>query len=227
MTAGIDASKRVEGFTLVEIAIVLVIIGLILGGVLKGQELIDNSRAKKAANDLSGVAAAYYGYIDRYNRLPGDDGPLATLQARGGSWASITLAGNNNGVIAVTAAQTFTGAGENAAFWQHLRAAGFIVGNPADAGINALPRNSLGGLIGITNALVMPAAAGGLTGLKICMSQIPGKIAVALDSQLDDGLPDSGTFRATLGVAGTNTAPGAVAPAPYNESGFYTICRTL
>ncbi|MDO9192415.1 MAG: prepilin-type N-terminal cleavage/methylation domain-containing protein, partial [Undibacterium sp.] len=51
--------QRQSGFTLVEIAIVLVIIGLLLGGVLKGQEMIDNSRMKSVAADLRGVSAAY------------------------------------------------------------------------------------------------------------------------------------------------------------------------
>ena len=80
-----------SGFTLVEIAIVLVIIGLLLGGVLKGQELIENGRVKSAAADMNGISAAYNSYLDRYRRLPGDDGPtLAVLTARGGSWTTIT-----------------------------------------------------------------------------------------------------------------------------------------
>ena len=65
-----------SGFTLVEIAIVLVIIGLLLGGVLKGQELIENGRVKSAAADMNGITAAYNSYLDRYRKLPGDDGPV-------------------------------------------------------------------------------------------------------------------------------------------------------
>lgn len=206
------------GFTLVEIAIVLVIIGLLLGGVLKGAELIDNSKVRKAASEVNGTIAAYYSYQDRYNRIPGDEGPVATLQARGASWANITQAGNNNGVLNITLAQTFNGAGENDDFWQHLKAAGFVNGNPADAGQTALPRNAFGGLIGVT-----AAAMGTLNGAKVCMSQVPGKAASALDSQLDDGQAGNGRMRATLGVAGANTVPGALA-ANYNEDNQYTIC---
>ncbi|MEQ9023070.1 MAG: prepilin-type N-terminal cleavage/methylation domain-containing protein, partial [Pseudomonadales bacterium] len=61
------------GFTLIEIAVVLVIIGLLLGGVLQGQQLIENSRVKSATNDFNGIAAAAFSYQDRYGRLPGDD----------------------------------------------------------------------------------------------------------------------------------------------------------
>lgn len=212
---------RQSGFTLVEIAIVLVIIGLLLGGVLKGQEMIENSKVKNAINDMNGVSAAYNSYVDRFRRIPGDDGPtVAALTARGGSWTTITAAGNNNGALAVAQNQVFTGAGEGAAFWQHLKAAGFISGNPADAGVNALPRNAFNGLIGVG------AGVTGMTGTAVCLGQVPGKSARQIDTQLDDGVANAGSIRATLGAAGVNTAPGA-AVAAYNDANVYTVCRTL
>lgn len=212
---------RQSGFTLVEIAIVLVIIGLLLGGVLKGQEMIENSKVKNAVNDMNGVSAAYNSYVDRFRRIPGDDGPTAAaLRARGGSWTTITAAGDNNGALAVTQADVFTGAGEGAAFWQHLKAAGFISGNPADAGVNALPRNAFNGLIGVG------AGVTGMTGTAVCLGQVPGKSARQIDTQLDDGVANAGSIRATLGAAGVNTAPGA-AVAAYNDANVYTVCRTL
>src|SRR5438874_5633541 len=66
-------TKRQQGFTLVEIAIVLVIIGLLLGGILKGQEMITQAKIKNVIADFSGVSAAYHGYQDRYRSIPGDD----------------------------------------------------------------------------------------------------------------------------------------------------------
>ena len=54
------------GFTLVEIAIVLVIIGLLLGGVLKGQELINSAKVKNMVNDFRTASALLYGYQDRF-----------------------------------------------------------------------------------------------------------------------------------------------------------------
>lgn len=210
--------SKQTGFTLVEIAIVLVIIGLLLGGVLKGQEMITSAKARNAVNDMNGVSAAFNAYTDRYHRMPGDDGPLATLAARGGAWTSVTLNGNINGILNITAAQTFTGAGENFAFWQHLRAAGFVNGNPA---LSALPTNAFNGLTGVTGTGVT-----GMTGNAICMSQVPGKAAANIDSQLDDGLPGTGTVMATTSAVGANTAPGAAAAA-YVETAVYTLCRNL
>src|SRR4051812_96460 len=104
-----------RGFTLIEIAIVLVIIGLLLGGVLKGQELINQAKIKNVANDLNGVTVAVYAYQDRYKRLPGDDPGTATR------WVGIT-AGDGSNVIGV-ANTGYNAAGvvsENRLFWAHV-----------------------------------------------------------------------------------------------------------
>lgn len=61
-----------KGFTLLELAIVLVIIGIILGAILKGQELINNAKAKRLLNDTKGLATLQYTFYDRYGRFAGD-----------------------------------------------------------------------------------------------------------------------------------------------------------
>ena len=213
--------KAQSGFTLVEIAIVLVIIGLLLGGVLKGQELIENGRVKNAANDMNGIVAAYNSYLDRYRKVAGDDGPVANLTARGTAWAGMA-AGNNNGILDVNAGQTFTGGGEGATFFRHLRASGFITGNPADVGVNALPFNAWGGRLGVTNVPVQGRVA---ARVMVCLGSVPGKAAAALDVQLDDGRPDNGSFRATQGA--NNVVPGGGAATAYSEDQTYTVCRDI
>lgn len=93
--------KNQKGFTLVEIAIVLVIIGLLLGGVLKGQELITNSKIKSVASDFDGIATAYYAYRDRTGEIPGDsdgDGIVDKLEEAGGFWSLLRSQGFIKGV---------------------------------------------------------------------------------------------------------------------------------
>ncbi len=68
-----NSVRKSQGFTLVEIAIVLVIIGLLLGGILKGQEMITQAKIKNVIADFSGISAAYHGYVDRYKKIPGDE----------------------------------------------------------------------------------------------------------------------------------------------------------
>ncbi|MHB8165670.1 MAG: prepilin-type N-terminal cleavage/methylation domain-containing protein, partial [Sulfuricella sp.] len=161
---------------------------------------------------------------------PGDDGgsgagapSVASLQARGGAWANITAGGNNNGVIAIAQKEVFTAGGESVPFWQALKAAGFISGNPADAGVAALPRNAFNGLTGVGTG-VTPTTGTAVN--SVCLSQVPGKAARAIDTQFDDGIPNRGSVLATLGVVGANTAPGKPA-GTYNDDNQYTVCRTL
>ena len=68
-------ARRQSGFTLIEIAIVLVIIGLLLGGILKGQELINSARVKNLATDFRNIPVFIYGYQDKFKALPGDSDP--------------------------------------------------------------------------------------------------------------------------------------------------------
>src|SRR5258706_13649156 len=118
-----------SGFTLVEIAIVLVIIGLLLGGILKGQELINSARVKNLANDFRVIPTYIYAYQDKFKALPGDDRDVV---AHLGALTPAATPGNGNGVIdgAVFAGAAASAAptGEALQFWQQVRAANLAAG---------------------------------------------------------------------------------------------------
>ncbi|MDP2370432.1 prepilin-type N-terminal cleavage/methylation domain-containing protein [Rhodoferax sp.] len=220
---------RQTGFTLVEIAIVLVIIGLLLGGVLKGQEMIENAKIKSIVNDMKSVQAAYNAYIDRYKTIPGDDAAL-TMTNRG--WAG-TAGGNGDGVLLVTGAQTFANTGESPAFWRGLRASGLVAGDPLINTVANLPRHGGGGLLGVASD---PAGVYGQPGVFICAAGLTTKQAAGIDSLVDGALPASqignniGTIRGATGAANplapTAAVPGGVA---YNETNVnpWTVCMRM
>ena len=83
--------KRVKrdqaGFTLVEIAIVMVIIGLLIGGVLKGQAMIENAKVKRVVKQADEIRAAVMTFYDKYGVYPGDEN-LANVPPGGGDAAS-------------------------------------------------------------------------------------------------------------------------------------------
>ncbi|OYT92835.1 MAG: prepilin-type cleavage/methylation domain-containing protein [Burkholderiales bacterium PBB3] len=220
------AKSRQAGFTLVEIAIVLVIIGLLLGGVLKGQEMIENAKIKNLANDMKGVAAAYYAYQDRYKAVPGDDAAASTRfvgAVNGGGNGTIT--GLYDATVAPAAAA------ESNNFWQHTRMAGFLSGT-ATATVAVPPTHALGGFLGV-QANVAAASTYGITGVVTCAGAVPWKIAQALDILLDDGNSATGNVRAgAAATPATAVATSAVygpafVPTAANTSGQHTVCMKI
>ncbi len=203
---------RQTGFTLVEIAIVLVIIGLLLGGVLKGQSMIENAKIRNVTNDLNSVQAAFYAYRDRFNAVPGDD---ASAQTHFGAGVSN---GNANGVIAGIYTDSAPAANETSAFWQHLRSAGFMKGAPGDG---TPPRASTGGTIGVENS------PQGLTGPAVCVS-IDSTYAQGIDAAIDDGSATTGDVRAGP-AGGLNAATGAATAyaAPVAATPYVTLCKRI
>jgi prepilin-type N-terminal cleavage/methylation domain-containing protein len=207
-----------RGFTLVEIAIVLVIIGLLLGGILKGQEMITQAKIKNIVADFSGVSAAYYGYQDRYRAIPGDDPNAGTR------WGAVAGGGNGQ-VQGKYNSQTDTD--ESRKWWDHLRRAGFVAGSGYQQ-----PFNAVTGLLGVqtgdAGATVGPAL-GGFVSLIVCSANLPDKIAIAVDTQMDDGIPNTGTVRGQLHTGGPNPDIDTAAASNYSETGanVYTLCRSV
>lgn len=195
-----------SGFTLVEIAIVLVIIGLLLGGILKGQELISSAKVRNLADQGSAVKASFFAFQDRYRAIPGDYlTALANLPAGSGTVAN----GTGNGQIGTAA--------EHGQAWLHLGRAGFLSGsfdgiaaaNNLNCAATTCPSNAFNGRM----TLFFASSANGTAALTHEIrsgSQIPVGIAAELDRKVDDGAPNTGTFQFDSGstaacIAGAGT----------------------
>ena len=223
--------KKASGFTLIELAIVLVIIGLLLGGVLKGQELINSAKVKNLITDFKNTQIYVYGYQDKFRAVPGDDHAADTHV--GGVNAAT---GTQNGIIEgnwLTPANT----AESCVFWQHVRLAGLAAGQSAVADISCaannvyMPKNAEGGIIGVQgvadfNTNVISAAGQTLSGsFVVCSSQIRGSFAKQIDIALDDGNTATGSVRVYKDGAAAWTATATITGA--EDSASYNVCMSF
>ncbi len=221
------------GFTLIEIAIVLVIIGILAVGVLQGQEIIENSRVKSVVNEMRSVQAAYNSYVDRYQNPPGDE-TAAAMDARG--WLGVGVGpAASNGILAIAPATAFTtGAAEGPGFWRAMRASGLLSGDPTAAYLAGLPRHRANGLTAVVTGPTIYGLAGNVF---VCASGLTTKQAAAIDVQVDGALPatqignDIGNLRGFTGAANP-LAPAAAVPAAtaYNETTAtnpWTVCMRI
>jgi prepilin-type N-terminal cleavage/methylation domain-containing protein len=205
--------RKTQGFTLIEIAIVLVIIGLLLGGVLKGQELITSARVRNLISTQDGVKAAYFGFLDRYRALPGDYSQ-ATTNIPGCAGCQN---GNNNGQITTVAAGGPNE--EEISAWEHLSKAGFITGSYVYAAADtpaSTPTNPYGSFLQLIfdNVYRDGAADTGTARHNLKTgANIPSDILAEVDRKIDDGIANTGQFRhstfgtttyANCAVAATN-----------------------
>ena len=230
--------RNQSGFTLIEIAIVLVIIGLLLGGVLKGQEMINSAKVKNLATDFKNVPLFIYGYQDKYRALPGDDAAVASAHL-GTTVNGVTVVLATKPAAATVGNGVLNGAwnstdkdDETVLFWQHVRLAGLAPGPttaPTDATTaqDFYPKNADGGHIGITSGVNTPVT--GLSGTYIvCSSGILGKFAKQLDTTLDDGVTDNGSVRVIANQTWDQAAAVAsIALGSVNDATTYTVCMAI
>ena len=208
--------KQQAGFTLIELAIVLVIIGLLLGGVLKGQALIDSAKVKNMASELKNIQMNVYTYQDKFKALPGDDKSAVTH-------VGATTNGDGNGEI--SGAWNSTAVTESYSFWQHVRLAGLATGSTDTNVTNTtyLPTNNEGGPIGIQSKPQLTIS--GLTGsYAVCSGGIVGKIARELDAQLDDGDTTKGSVMVAASVNGTAAATAVATTEANFDATKYVLC---
>ena len=216
--------RKQSGFTLIEIAIVLVIIGLLLGGVLKGQELITSARVRNLISQQDGVKAAFFGFQDRYRALPGDyPGAQANTNIPN---VAATLGGNGDGQILNTGA-----ANEQTIAWTHMSHAGFLTGSfnmgtatDAVAAANT-PANTYNAFLqlvydNVYSVIVGDPAATARHNLKTG-NQVPVEIMTEVDRKVDDGNPGRGSFRFSV-YLGAGTAPTAATCADLTAGNWLT-----
>lgn len=205
-----------SGFTLVEISIVLIIIGLIIGGILKGAKLVDNSRISSTISQINSYKVAINTFRDSYSNLPGDI-PNALSSLPDCSAATYCKNGNGNLIIGVGSPDTLgadpSGDNENTQFWKHLVLAGLTSDVKASAnpslsewGTTAPKSNFSGGFqvyyINIPGNVYhgqfikMRQNVRGNDEAPIGNQVISPRIANIIDTKMDDGSPGSGIVMA-------------------------------
>ncbi len=233
--------SKQSGFTLVEIAIVLVIIGLLLGGVLKGQELINSAKVKNMINDFRTVSSLVYSYQDRFKAFPGDqtqaqldsafgtgNGTECTTTAGTCAKGNARLDGDWNSTAITTVATALQH--ETFVFWQHVRLANLATGATATNDPNYAPKNADGGALGVESGLDSTgAAAPFITGMRgsfyVCSAGILGRYVRQIDTTMDDGNTAGGNVRAV--AANATRGATAVDTSSINEGQQYIVCAAF
>ncbi len=213
--------KKQSGFTLIELAIVLVIIGLLLGGVLKGQELINSAKVKSLVADFKNVPVYIYGYQDKFKALPGDDTLATSHLGTSATNSTNTTLGVINGVWDSTVKTD-----DSILFWQHVRLAGLAPGptdiNAAASAASFVPKNSNGGRVGVSSTEPITGMTGSYF---VCSSGIDAKFALQMDITMDNGDTKTGTVQTIKTVSpSVATAPDEITS---STTGTYTVCQSF
>jgi len=225
--------KNAEGFTLVELAIVMIIIGLLVGGVIKGFQMVQNAKVKAIVSQLESIRASTQSFRDAYSALPGD---LTNARDRVANCNDTTFCQNGNADSVVGTPGDNTAAaheGENIQYWKHLSLANLLGGVVYDADPDAAPleyavhfpesENKKGGYQvffrladDFTNNHVIrlhSTVDATFSGTPGTYALTPSEIA-QIDRTLDDSSPATGRI-ISLGAGGT--ASGCQGPGPYQE----------
>jgi prepilin-type N-terminal cleavage/methylation domain-containing protein len=188
--------KKNQGFTLIEISIVLVIVGLLLGGILQGQSLIRSMQVKDVIATIKDIQTASQYFQERYHYLPGD------WRFTANEIVNVTAGGNGNGLIT---------AAESLLVPNHLANAGLIRGD-------GTPIRTIYGAVRVIGRNVSNVSNLPITILNVIeLANLPCEIANEIDAKLDDGNINTGNMRANVASC---TVGGANDPVPFLALGL-------
>lgn len=187
-------SNRVErGFSLVELSLVVIIVGLVLGGILAGTSLLEVTKGRKIAQEAETYLTAARNFESKYLEWPGDMSDALSY------WAT-AINGDGDGLIEWDFTAAVADPHEGAQAFVHLTQAGFInKGNLT--GVNGAPvlevnvpqSEAFDGMVYLNN----DATLGNFVG--IASTEVTGVIspstALSVDQQMDDGYANSGRVR--------------------------------
>jgi prepilin-type N-terminal cleavage/methylation domain-containing protein len=205
-----------SGFSLIELSIVLVILGLLAGAILAGKSLIRASELRTLSTDFGRYQTAVYSFRDRYFSLPGDFTAATKVWSSCSNYTRNNCNGNGDGIL--NADNCGTGlALERYRSMQHLALAGLIEGgslplvdanctantNQEDAqvGLNvpALRLSGAGMLLATSNAGTLYLRAGATFSSLLQAGILKQEEAWNVDNKIDDGKASSGKLRGTTG----------------------------
>ncbi len=168
--------KSEAGFTLVEIAIVMVIIGLLIGGILKGQAMIQNAKVKRVVKQGDELRAAVMSFYDKYGMYPGDENKAPIPPGNDAE-------GDGSGQINY---------GERFEVFRDLELAGLISGHYN--GTTNLPNHAFGDNIVLYWA--NPPGAGTPPSHYFLLYNLPSEVCLEVDMKYDDGIYNTGSISA-------------------------------
>ncbi len=215
---------REAGFSIIEAAIAIVILGAVFMMVLKASAFVDTMRAFLAGYQIHQAKIGLYAAEHHY--LPGDDPnaprkfgrpPAVTMQM------GATLSHTGNDEIDGLLADVVNANGEHFMAWRDLRYAGLIDGDPELAGASALPQNEFGGVYGFDEGNLGQKAG------SLCLTRVPGRAAEMIDRRIDDGRIDTGVLVGTSqsDPAGKYNHFEKPDSQPYDVDREYIICAPI